>query len=252
LNPSDDAEVEAFQEAQWKKHPATGDQQRLSELDILTVAKEAIFDIRDGKPVFHLIIPVVDLDRLHLEIAHVLTKIIDGTTEEEIAKAVRTTLAVAITCDVPVYANTEDVAPELARHFRDLVTHGFALTVEGEEKRLKLADWLVPEVTGVEALVNLKFTAMHTAGELALLRDVVVQELAKRDEAGRLLSRLRLAVSDLKIALKADTANESALQRCLTQNPILFGVELLTDSPHALARWRIRDGLCARASVGNS
>src|SRR5205823_2125729 len=137
----------------------------------------------------------------------------------------RRTLASAAIEDVPVYPNTEIVAPELARYYRELVSAGFSVNIEGEVRRYKVAEALASDVSGVDDLLKLDLTGTHSAAELILIRQVVIDELNKRDEAGRVLASLRLAISELTAELATSSTNEHRLQRTLTANPILFGVE---------------------------
>lgn len=224
--PSSDPDVEAFQKLQWQKLEATGNVKLPSVLDMITIAKELVFDVEDGQPLFYFILPLVDLERFEIEIANLLKEKPDlKRSETEAANDTRKTLAWAAMADVPVYPNTEEVAPELARHYRELVAHGFSINVRGKPRKYKVAQFLAKDVAGIEDVLNLDLTGTHSAAELALVRRVVMEELQKRDEAGRLLASLRLAINDLGEQLHETKANEHNLQRTLTSNPILFGVE---------------------------
>lgn len=58
-----------------------------------------------------------------------------------------------------------------------------------------------------------------------MVKQTILTEIHKRDEAGRILTSLRLAIGELEELLSAKERNENVLQRCLTENPILFGTD---------------------------
>jgi hypothetical protein len=70
-----------------------------------------------------------------------------------------------------------------------------------------------------------------------LIRRALLAELQKREEAGRVLAALRLAIAELEGLLNDRERNENDLQRCLTHNPILFG----TDYRRVIPKHRLGD-----------
>src|ERR1044071_3901081 len=224
LEPPSSPEAIEFERVQSEKRAGRGGERAFSELNVLRIAKEVIFDVVGNKRVLHYIVPILDLETFEIAHTQALRATLEGD-EMQISRDIRRTLAFAIISDVPVYPNTERVAPELTKHFRDLVSIGFELKYEGTNRLFKLAEWLVAPVEGVGSLLYLSLTRMHSIAELTLIRDAVAAELHMQSEASQLLARLRLAIAELNRHLKSTRANEHALQRCLTNNPILFGTE---------------------------
>jgi hypothetical protein len=98
-----------------------------------------IFDVVGNKRVLHYIVPIFDLETFEIAHTQALRATLEGD-EMQISRDIRRTLAFAIISDVPVYPNTERVAPELTKHFRDLVSIGFELKYEGTNRLFKLAE----------------------------------------------------------------------------------------------------------------
>lgn len=204
-------------------HSSTG----ISSLNVMRAAKELIFDLTDGGAVFHMILYTINAEKLELEISHILDQVIEGDNLDELKEDVLSTLALAKILDVPVYPNNEEVAPKLAAYHRDMLIEGFNFkTSDGDEKRYKLTSSPGQLVDSFEFIEDLKPTEMYTPAELYLLQKAATTELSKHEEASRVLATLRLAISELSETLtKTNNRDEHELQRCITRNPILFGLE---------------------------
>lgn len=193
---------------------------RFTDWGIVETAKELIFDKVDGKPIFHVIAYALDSNHFELSILP-LFEILQLDSSDSIISI----LAAAKSLDVPVYPNTPDLAFELAGYHRELLTHGFTAPGEsGERVRLRLTKG-PHTVDGIKMLEEIESDQLHTPAEIILIKDVIREELMRRDEAGRILASLKSAISDLQTSLESQRRNESRLQQCLTQNPILFGAE---------------------------
>jgi hypothetical protein len=227
IRPVDDQEVQEIVRRRYEERNAKQETEGLTESRIYDMAKELIFDIKDGLPVFHAVIYTINTEAFELELGHGLDILVKDRDEHEVKEDVKKTLALALIHDVPVYPNNEDLASVLAKYHRDLLIEGFRAPDEsGEYVRLKLVN--SPSTDDVETLRHLeriRLTDAHSPAELHLMREAVMTELAKRDEAGRILASLRLAIEELSALLEQATRNEGGLQECLTRNPILFGTE---------------------------
>lgn len=189
--------------------------QPMTSWTIVQSAKELIFDILDGKPIFHVILFSLETDRMELSIGHSFDAI-DQTPNQ-----VKLSLAAALALDVPVYANTPELEEHLTSFYRDLFENGFSETdASGKEVQYKLK-----KTSLAKNFQDIKLTGMHSPAEYYYLREAVQKELLERDEAGRILSKLKLAIEELETALAGEGRNENLLQSSLTKNPILFGVE---------------------------
>jgi hypothetical protein len=227
-HPVDDEEVHAIfhRRIEARKEQEEEDPYKLTDYSLLVTAKELIFDIEDGRPTFHLILPTLNTQTVELEILPLLQMYDEVEDEEEVKDFVKRTLALASMLDVPVYPNTEKLAPELARYHRDLLIEGFKAPYEaGEYVRLVPANSPGSEVESLAHFQDMKLTEAHSPAEIHLMKQAVLAEIEKRDEAGRILASLRLAIAELDGLLSATERNEHALQDCLTHNPILFGTE---------------------------
>lgn len=150
-----------------------------------------------------------------------------GQEDSDAAKeSIKRFLTIALMHDVPVYPNSEEVAPALARFHRELLLEGFrAPDSSGEYVTLVLADSPGANVESLEHFEGMNLTNTVSPAEVHLIRKAVLDEIARRDEAGRILTALRLAIEELAHLLEDTQRNENKLQECLTHDPILFGTE---------------------------
>jgi hypothetical protein len=225
--PAPDGKLAQAIDEHWAKvKQKDPEQPNWSISDFIQSAKELIFDIVDGKPVFHVILFGFDPERFELCVSNVFD-MTDLTPEE-----VRMTLVKAIARNVPVYPNTKDLEESLVRFHKDLIEDGFNIKdSSGKETRYKL----VKPLTRV--LENLNPIEVPSPAELCLMREALQNEISQRDHAGRILANLKIAIEELENSLTGKKRNENQIQRALTSNPILFGVEYCQIIPkHALGK----------------
>lgn len=226
VSPDDHEVIDIYQRRWAERTEEEKKEQSLSSWSIFTLAKETIFDIKDEKPIFHIILHTLNTENFEIEITHALDRLVEGDNPEEIKEEVKWVLAYAIALDVPVYPNSEELGATLAQYYRDLMVEGLKARDEsGEYKHYVMTDSSGTNIETIDHLEQMKLTDIHSSAELHLIREAVRTEIAKRDEAGQILNSLRLAISELSDLLYATKRNENALQRCLTRNPILFGTE---------------------------
>jgi hypothetical protein len=194
--------------------------------DWIRHCKEIVYDKADGKPVFHLIAMTYNVGRGEMEIGELLQRVVSADSVEEVNQEIRVILAFAALSEVPVFPNTPELVPELAQHHRDLLVHGFR-TPDGTGKirRLSLTRFHGASIEKLEILRQLPLTEPLHPAELILLRNAVERELERLSAAESVLGALALAVESLDDHLSAKRRNEAALQRCLTANPVLFGLD---------------------------
>lgn len=199
----------------------------MSNFDILGACKELVFNIKDGKPVFHAIMYAIDTDKVTIKLEHTLDVLVNSEeSKEDTESDIRNTLALAAAQDVPVYPNTRDLAPILEKHHRNMLIEGFtAPDGDGERVRLKLTKSIANQIEDPNILNNLDLTGHHSPADLALIKSVVTKELLRLQNAQLLLSSLELAIQTLEGLLSVEERNENSIQRCLTENPILFGTD---------------------------
>jgi hypothetical protein len=197
-----------------------------SILDLIKPCKEIIYDVKDGKPIFHCIAFSFNVGRAQFEVGHLFDISIVEATPDEQSDGIRQFLAIALFSEVPLVPNTEDLAEEVATHYRDLMVMGFTAPDEGG-KRVRLMPVNSPgqKIETFEFLQKLPLNQPRFPAELALLKKAVQREIERFSNADRVLKMLSSAIEQLESHLNSTKRNESALQRCLTENPILFGLE---------------------------
>ncbi len=199
----------------------------MSNFGILGACKELIFNIKDGKPVFHALMYVIDTDYITIKLKHILDiSFSSEESEDKTEDEIRNTLALAAAQDVPVYPNTPELGQKLEKYHRSMLVKGFtAPDGEGNLIRLKLTQSIADQIEDPNILNKLDITEHYSPADLALIKSVVTKELLKLQNAQLLLASLEFAIQALDGLLSAEERNENTIQRCLTDNPILFGTD---------------------------
>jgi len=197
-----------------------------SNTGMMRAARELIYAHKEGKPVFHYIGYSFNVQRGLVQLSHILDILPTGDSAEAISEDIRNTLAVAQIYEVPVLPNSDELASELATHYRDLALVGFtAPDGEGGRMRLRLVDSPGEKVGSVEHFLEMRLSRPQNPAEIAAVREAVETELARLSEAHAILSALDLAIVALEGSLESTDRNEHDLQTCLTTHPVLFGPE---------------------------
>ncbi len=215
----DDEELSQFAEQRWKKHRKR--EKRGILWDIVQPAKELIFNIIDGKPIFHVVTCGLDARTFELVFAP-LFNILGLDTEDN----VKSILAMAMVMDVPVYPNTDDVAPKLVAYHKDLLIHGFKeKDRSGKELHVVPTKFQGIDLQSLQFIERVKSQETFSPAEISMMNEVAMKEIKEREQAGLILASLRSAINELSELLEVTKPNESYLQDCLTKYPILFGPE---------------------------
>lgn len=189
---------------------------------LLQSSKEIIFDIEDGKPIFHFVHFALDAETLDLTLSASIA-IIDLEADQ-----VLSLLAWATLYHVPIYPNTEVVLPKLIEYHRMLLDQGFEIKFENQEpRRYQLGSVIRPNFNqGLKELLDsISPTQLLTPIDSQLIKELFSTRFEELQAAYGVLNNLKLAISELHDILQLEKANEQYLQECLTRNPILFGTE---------------------------
>jgi hypothetical protein len=226
----EDEEVFELAERKWKeigKYEWHAVEPRYSS-DFIRLAKEIIFDVENNEPVFHFVMFMFDASSFEVRIERAF-KTASPLSDND----VKNTLALALMENVPVVPNTPSVESALAKYHKEMLLWGFTTRdTDGSDVHFVLAPQHNRQADNLAAFVNLQLTAPPPVAELILMRQAVLEELDRRKEAARILATLELAIAKLEAALQSESRNERQIQRCLTQNPILFGVDYVRVIPH--------------------
>lgn len=197
-----------------------------SQDGIIKAARELIYNVKNGTPVFHVIGYSFNVSSAKLELGHFIDIVIESTDKREISEEIKNTLAIASIEEVPVFPNTDELAEELSKHYRDMMVDGFEAP-DGKvgKMRLKLTKSPGAKIETIHRLNEISLSEPLHPPELALIRLTVQKELGKLSKANQLIGILELAINDLTDLLNENKRNESKLQAFLTNNPILFGLE---------------------------
>jgi len=191
------------------------------------LSKELIFDLVDQKPTFHIVMYSIDTETFSIILSDALD-VVKLETENDIKRI----LVYAKLLDVPVYPNTEELAPLLQKYYYELLTDGFLYEIEeGKESRLKFTNSIIDKIGNTKFFEDLEFTETYLPTDLMVIRNAFINEFSKRDEATKVLTYLRIAIKELEENLSSKTRNENSIQNCLTKYPILFGPEYVKIIP---------------------
>lgn len=192
--------------------------------------RELIFDIVDGKTLFHAISYSIDGDTLNIQAERMFE--IFASPDQDEDDEICHILAIAAIEEVPVYPNTPELAPILASIHRRMLTEGFtAPDGKGGRRRLKLAARPTTEFTDPKFLTQMDCTLPVYPAEVEIIRAVLIDELGRLGRAEQVLASLDLAISQLTAELDTKSRTENSIQRCVTSHPILFGTEYLKILP---------------------
>jgi hypothetical protein len=194
---------------------------------IIEACKELIYNIKDGKPVFHAILYGFNVDTGELDLSHKLDILVGSQdTNDEIEEKIINTLAIASAYEIPVYPNKKELEPELARYHRKMLIEGFtAPDDEGNRVKLILTKSPGMKIDDPEYLHNIDLSQTYSPSDLALIRNSVLKQLKELRSADKILANLKYSAEGLSALLESTERNENALQSWLTDNPILFGTE---------------------------
>lgn len=195
--------------------------------ELVMACREIIYDEEEGVPVFRGILHSFDVEKGKIKLEHAIDILVtadeeNNDTEDQIIN----TLATAVAFNIPVYPNTKELAPILARLHRKLLIDGFTAPGEGGERvRLKLTKSPGEAIDSPSYLHELDLTETYSPADLKLFQEAVSKELERLENANSVLASLAYSSSELERLLLSSTRNENNLQRFLTENPILFGTE---------------------------
>lgn len=145
---------------------------------------------------------------------------------ENLEQSVIDILALGLALDVPIYPNTKRVESQLVKYYKIILEKGFtAPGNDGKRVRLKATNSKSLSDFSINNINKIDFKKLWSAIDLLLLKENIETELQKLNNAQRTLGLLKVAISELQQALEIPMRNENELQRILTQNPILFGLE---------------------------
>jgi len=201
-------------------------QEEETSSDWIERCKELIFNIVDGKPLFHLISYTYNVGRCEIQLSNIAHILITGTTEEEKSDEIRSVLASAFAAEVPVIPNTEDLIKVIAKYYRELMIEGFtAPDGSGGRVRLMLNKSPGAKIEEIDYIKEINLTEPHNPIELSILRESIVKELERLSSVERIIGSLTIAIEQLSKLISSVKRNENKIQKCLTENPILFGLD---------------------------
>ena len=206
--------------------------------DIVKYCKEMVFDIDDdGEPILHLIAFALDAETGGLRLGPGL-----ALKPEPGAKDLLVVIAAAIIYEVPVIPNRPEVSELLLEMYRAVFRDGVITTNNGAPITIKVNRKMASE----EARPITDYWIVPSPVEMELLNRSFQQlQLATRSRV-QFGARLIEAVAELERVLAQGegltTGDESHLQLCLSQHPILFGVEYTEIRPqHRLGSEYVMD-----------
>ena len=197
-----------------------------SELDILEAARELIFEMRDGKPYFHVVMYELSADQ-RIQIAQTLDILPpDEDSPEEVSDHVRGILGIAAGIELPVYPNDHSDVEPLIEYHRQMLIRGFSAPARnGDRVCLRPTSAIGPNLDCQSVIEQLAADRTYSPADAAVIIQAVRTELARLEPASRLLDGLAAAIRALSSLLSQDDTQESTLQTCLTDHPLLPGAD---------------------------
>jgi len=220
-----DSNFEEFLKKRNKKDASEERSPFSSNYDLMKMTRELIFDIKKGIPVFHYICPMLDTKELELSYHHLVDSVIEGE-KDEIEKEVINTLGLATALEVPIYPNNEKVEKELSGYYQRLIQNGFTAPDEkGNDVKLVPVNSKKMDDFKINKFSKIDLTKFWSPTDLLMLKNVIKDEFLKLNNAHRTLTMLEIAIGQLETLLDTTKRNENSLQKCITENPILLGLD---------------------------
>lgn len=201
------------------RNSPAGDSKGMSLNDLIAGCREMIFRVAGSSYEFDYIDFTLDANTGTLRIG----KTWHGPDLDE--KEVKKELALAISCDVPVYPDTDADVDELSRLYASLFSDGFVIEHDGEEVRRTWAGTKAIEFDDKSGTWAIQASGTFVPAEILSLARGISEREQSVSEAVRVLADLRSAIDELSGLLSSTARDESSLQRCLTRYPILFGLQ---------------------------
>ncbi|MEZ4918456.1 MAG: DUF4263 domain-containing protein [Saprospiraceae bacterium] len=222
----------------WFKTPVSPEFQKLLDkkkrkekpakttmFEMYQMMHEIIFDKVDHKPIFHCICRVLDTTDLRLYFDNTMD-LLPPENESEYEEHILNVLGSAISMEIPVYPNTDIVENELNKFYRSVIKDGFwASNDDGTKVRLRPTNAQHLSDIDFENIEKLDVKKFLGPSVVSIIREVINEELQHLSNAQKTLQLIEIGISQLEGLLKSSVRNENALQTCITENPILFGLE---------------------------
>ncbi|SRR5260370_26571689 len=173
----------------------------------------------DGKFEIAFIVYSLDAKSGCLIVQHAFTGLENDENE------VKQVIAAAIAQNVPLYPNDQEAATHLERLHAALLSDGFEAKLGGRTQRLY---WAGKSAVSYDQEVG-RWEVEPTQSVFPIDAVSIARKANERQrsvsEAMRVLAQMRAAISELSSLLDNDVRDEARLQTCLTQFPVLFGMQ---------------------------
>lgn len=99
------------------------------------------------------------------------------------------------------------------------------LDENNEPRRYKLTNSIVPNFEDTDGLKGERIPRIYSTSEISYYKSKLMSKLKQLDNAQYVINSLKEGINQLSTLLESPKRNENALQKTLTNYPILFGVE---------------------------
>jgi len=212
--------------------PDDNEHEEFSVFLILQSSKEVIFDNSGKFPSLHFITIGYSVEHARIVYDAALQSEFEDESAEEIEQELIRILAFASVLEIPVYPNSRNDIEELSRLHALLRTDGFEI----ESNDGELATFSLNTRSAIQIVSESHSKTLDVSGplppiEIELLRKTLSNKISHLNHVNFVLSKLTNAISSLELLLEKHGRHENELQRCLTENPILFGPEYIEIIP---------------------
>jgi len=204
----------------------------LSIFSFMQSAKEVVFDNSGNLPNFHFITIGYSIEHARIVLDAALQTSFTDEKPEEIEQDLIRTLAFAAILEVPVFPNSKSDIAELSRLHQRMKADGFEIkNQDGEIDTYTLNMRSAIQIGPDNHSKTLDISGPLPPVEIELLRNSLSNEISRLGHVNFVLSKLTNAISSLELLLEKEGRHENDLQKCLTENPILFGPEYIEIIP---------------------
>lgn len=184
-----------------------------------------IFSIKGKEVIFSCIIIHSSEDGKYIEYSHLIDLIPNDNDLVLLSNNTLLLVSLAILFEIPIIPDSNEFGESLALLYSKAIQFGFNYYEDGTVKNLKFETGKIDTLSPIENFKFLNLSRLWSPGEIALLKFDLEFDFERFKNAETTLAMLRSAIGELENLLKVDTRNENALQKCITQYPILLGLD---------------------------
>jgi len=186
--------------------------------------RELILEINeDGHYALTHVIAALDLEKLIVIEAPFISHIYENLDNKDIKEV----LALAMGMNIPIFGDNKELQDIVDVIQKEIIEKGITRD-EDTYKLVKYKDYDFSNETVLDKMIE---SGQINSAEIKILQEKLFHKHKEYTNAANFIEDLQKAIVNLEKLLESEGRIENKLQKCLTENPILFGTEYLEIIP---------------------